>query len=73
MFLVFYKHNSLQLWPLLLLISVYSTKELLGLMVRWSNKAQPPMQRTLTIRGNITVQLTSYLTGLDLTKQIKLF
>ena len=48
MFLVFYKQNSLQLWPLLLLISVYSTKELLGLMVRWSNKARPPMQRTLT-------------------------
>ena len=33
---------------------------------RWSN------QRILTIGGSITVQLTSCLTGLDLTKQVKL-
>ena len=30
-------------------------------------------QRTPTKGGNITVQLTSFLTGLDLTKQVKLF
>ena len=30
------------------------------------------IQRTLTIGGSITVQLTSYLSGLDLTKQVKL-
>ena len=29
-------------------------------------------QRTLTIGGSITVWLTSCLTGLDLTKQVKL-
>ena len=29
-------------------------------------------QRTLTIWGSITVQLTSCLTGLDSTKQVKL-
>ena len=33
---------------------------------RWSS------QRILTIGGSITVQLTSCLTGLDLTKQVKL-
>ena len=31
------------------------------------------VQRTLTIGGSITVWLTSCLTGLDLTKQVKLF
>ena len=38
--------------------------------VKFGNKAQ----RTLTyfVRGSITVQLTSCLTGLDLTKQVKL-
>ena len=30
-------------------------------------------QRILTIRGSIIVQLTSCLTGLDLTKQVNLF
>ena len=29
------------------------------------------VQRTLTLWGNITVRLTSCLTGLDLTKQVK--
>ena len=30
------------------------------------------LQRTLTIGGSITVQMTTCLTGLDLTKQVKL-
>ena len=30
-------------------------------------------QRTFTLRGSITVQLTSSLTGLDLTKEVKQF